>query len=186
MSFPVLFRTWSPRRTSTDNCTIVEAVLATCATPGIIAGVEIKGESGLPLRYGGSDLRWNNPVANVWEEAEVEFPSHTNEIEFVVSIGTGKESVIGIQTSSQIAEVLKKLARDCELASDNASRHCKSKGWKYIRLNVDGDLQDMAWKEWETHGGLVEIHTKSYLKKEEVNKELARLVLVPLDPPKTQ
>ena len=130
------------------------------------------GQAG-PISYIGADLRWNNPVKYVWQEAEVEFHGGGNAITWIVSIGTGKEEVISIQPS-KFAKVLEKIARDCEETSETASAHCDAMGWKYVRLNVDQGIQGMAWKEWGNHG-LIEQHTKFYLKKVEVDNKLQLL-----------
>ena len=172
--FPVRFRMWNPGENPTDNCTIIEAALATCAAPRIIAGVEIMGQVG-PISYIGADLRWNNPVGYVWQEARSEFLSCRNANTCIVSIGTGKERVIAIQPS-EFAECLKQIARDCEETSEMASKHCDAMKWKYVRLNVDQGIQGMAWKEWGEHGGLIEQHTRYYLQKIEVDNKLKLLL----------
>jgi len=173
MSFPVLFRMWNPG--PIDNCTVIEAALATCAAPGIIAGVNIKGQAGLYTRYIGADLRWNNPVMSVLDEATEEFPGRGK---MVVSIGTGKEGVIAIEhrKPTQLTETLKKIARDCEETSERASKHCDTMGWKYFRLNVDQGVQGLAWKEWDKHGSGIRAHTASYLKKIAAKEKLGLLM----------
>jgi len=173
MLFPVLFCMWDPR--PTDNCTVVEAALATCAAPGIIAGVAIKGQAGLYTRYIGADLCWNNPVKFVWQEATKEFPGRNK---VIVSIGTGKEGVIAIEhrKPTQLTETLKRIARDCEETSERASKHCDVMGWKYFRLNVDQGVQGLAWKEWDKHGSNILAHTASYLKKIAVKEKLGLLM----------
>jgi len=174
MSFPVIFHMWNPG--PIDNCTVIEAALATCAAPGIIAGVAIKGQAGLYTTYIGADLRWNNPAMSVLQKATKEFPGRGNLV--IVSIRTGKEGVIAIEhcESSQLTETLKKIARDCEETSERVSKHCDAMGWEYFRLNVDQGVQGLAWKEWDKNGSVIQVHTASYLRQIAVEEKLGLLV----------
>jgi len=173
---PIHFPTWNPtsRGFIRPNCTVMEAVRATCATPTIFKDVPILEEANIePLQYTGADLRWNNPVLHVWEEAKAEFTSLN--ISHIVSIGTGATGIIA--HGPDFSTTLKNIARDCETTYEEAAQMLRQEAPKieFIRLNVEQGLQDMSWKEWEKFG-VIKAHTEAYLQVQEVDQKLENLV----------
>ena len=173
---PIHFSTWSPitRGFIRPNCTIMEAVRATCATPKIFQDVPILEEANIePIGYTGADLRWNNPVLHVWEEAKAEFTSLN--ISHMVSIGTGATGIIA--HGPDYSKTLETIARDCETTYEEAAQMLRQEApkVKFLRLNVEQGLQDMSWKEWEKFG-VIKVHTEAYLQEHEVDKKLENLV----------
>ena len=181
MSRPVLFRTWTPSTSTAHSPTITEAVRATTATPPVFKVAEF----GQPIkqRYHGVDLRWNNPVEFVVEQATSLYPSQP--ISCVVSLGTGTRRVIGYAKPdpfqkllpTKLVRVLRQIATDCEYQSERMARRLNQPGRpnSYFRLNVDEGLQGVSLDEWNRQGD-VATHTMQYLNKHEIDQKVDQLV----------
>ena len=181
MSRPILFRTWTPSTNTAHNPTIIEAVRATTATPRVFKVAEF----GRPIkqRYLGVDLRWNNPVEFVVEQATSLYPGRP--ISCVVSLGTGTRRVIGYAKPdpfqkllpSELIRVLREIAADCEYQSERMAQRLNQPGRpnSYFRLNVDEGLQGVSLDEWNRQGD-VATHTMQYLNKHEIGQKLDQLV----------
>ena len=181
MSFPTLFRSWIPRANPSYNCTIIQAARATTAARIFFKAAKF-GDP--PQRYLDGELRCNNPVKYVVQEAGSLYPGR--QISCLLTLGTGAGQVIGLDESNalervfptKILKVLHAIARDCEqrsqeMASDLSSL---SNSTLYIRLNVDEGLRGLL-DEWRRLGD-VTTHTEQYLKKHEVGQRVDQLVQV--------
>jgi len=177
-SFPSLFRTWIPAANRTYDCTIVEAARATTADPTFFKGTEF----GEPIRltYLDGGLRCNNPVKYVIDEARSHFPDRL--ISCVISLGTGAANVIGLEGPDgflprKFIRILKAIAADCEICSEETARSSVAQSFSYFRLNVDQGLQTVSLAEWKKLEA-VNLHTLQYLRKHDVGEKVDRLVQV--------
>jgi len=174
-SFPSLFRTWIPPANRTYDCTIVEAARATTADPTFFKSIEF----GEPIRltYLDGGLRCNNPVKYVIDEARSHFPDRL--ISCVLSLGTGAANVIGLERpdATNFIRILKAIAADCEICSEETARSSAAQSFSYFRLNVDQGLQTVSLAEWEKLE-VVNLHTLQYLRKHDVGEKVNRLVQV--------
>ena len=179
---PIHFPTWESKdqKFKRVNCTIVEAICATCATPNIFQDTSITEEPQAdtrPIQYTGADLRWNNPVLDVWEEAKAAFTS--SNISHIVSIGTGATEIV--ERHSDLSKTLMDIAKDCEKEYEEAARLLLEEvpRIKFIRLNVQQGLQTMEWETQEY--GDIKVHTEAYLQEKEVDKKLDDIVTAHLE-----
>lgn len=183
MASPVLFRSWTPSKNPTYNCTIVEACRATTADMPIFPSIDI-GEPSLKETCIGGSLRCNNPVKYVLEEAESAFPNIP--ISCVTSIGAGMRDVIGMKEPNDSATawifyVLQGIATDCEFTSEDIAKTFSNKPGIYFRLNVDQGLQGVGLTDWEDMS-VVQTHTSQYLKVYDVDQKVTTLVNVLVGP----
>jgi hypothetical protein len=134
-------------------------------------------------RFVDGGLRCNNPVEQVLTEAHILF--HSRVVACVVSLGTGKPNVIGMDNQDvfqkifplKLLEVLKGIATDCEAISERmALRFTKLPNF-YFRLNVDQGLQHVSLEEWKKLTD-VEVHSCKYLESHDVDKKVDQLVQV--------
>ena len=183
MASPVLFRSYTPPKNPTYNCTVVEACRATTADMPIFPSIEI-GEPSLKETCIGGSLRCNNPVKYVLEEAESAFPN--TPISCVASIGAGMRDVIGMKEPNDSATawvlyVLQGIATDSEFTSEDIAKSFSKKPGIYFRLNVDQGLQGVGLTDW---GGLsvVNTHTSQYLRVSDVDQKVTKLVKVLIGP----
>ena len=181
VSFPSLFRTWTPTANQTYNCTIVEAARATSAAPTFFKSIEF-GEP-IKQRYLDGGLGCNNPVKHLVDEARSLYPNRL--ISCVISLGTGAPNVVGMERPdafqnllpTDLITVLKGIATDCEKISEQIARELSGQSILYVRLNVDQGLQGVSLAEWEKLKD-VQLHTVQYLQKYEVGQKVDGLVRV--------
>src|SRR5580704_4178335 len=88
-----IFRTYRVSKNESFDCTIWEAVRATMAAPSFFKGIDIGGP-GSKERFIDGGLGCNNPIAQVFEEAELVFPDRS--VACVISIVTGQAEMISI------------------------------------------------------------------------------------------
>ncbi|KDR66773.1 hypothetical protein GALMADRAFT_80462, partial [Galerina marginata CBS 339.88] len=175
-NIPVLFRTYKSHKVHL-NCKIWEAARATSAAPTFFKRVEIGRNQ--PFIDGG--LGRNNPSRVVLEEAEALFGAR--QIGCLVSIGTGKAKVTGIEKPglfqqiipTDVIDALKSIATDCENTHQDMLRHFARLPNTYFRLNVEQGMQGIKLSESEKLSN-VEAHTANYLADREVEPKLALLV----------
>jgi predicted acylesterase/phospholipase RssA len=181
MASPTLFRTWTPMKNASYNCTIVEVARATSAAPTFFKAISIGDE--IKERFVDGGLRCNNPISHVLAEAESLFPKRM--VACIVSLGTGKAEVIGMAAPDafqkilplNLIDVLKKIATDCEQDSErNAKLFTKFLNF-YFRFNVEQGLQKVSLAEWEKLSD-VKTHTDKYIEMHDVDKKVDQLVQV--------
>ena len=183
MNQPTLFRTWEANR-SHWNVTILEAARATCSMPGLFKVAEIVDGEAIET-FVDAGYRCNNPVYHVLGEAKTLTPTPS----YIVSLGTGLESIIEFPKPSALQRILptgliqvfKNIAQDCEKTAEEAAREFGAESDFYFRLNVERGMDSISLEEWEKSSEVV-THTKQYLRKHEVSKKVDKLVDV-LHPP---
>jgi len=168
MASPVLFRTYTARKNPSYNCTIVEGARATCATPKIFKSIDI-GPDYLRSTYIGGEWRSNNPSQFVLSEAD---DLLLQPISCLLSIGTGRINNLDFDHSSNLSQVLKHIAGDCETTHQRTAQQFKSD--VYFRLNVEQGLQ-ASWMDSKNLRD-VAAHTRQYLMEAEINQRVDLLV----------
>jgi len=154
-------------------CTIIEAGMATAATPLLFPPVKLQ-QSGAVFVDG--SLRRNNPIEEVINESDRIWPGHT--IGCVISIGTGRSAQTAIDGS------LSKLPGACIKAAlgaqNKAEEFIKSRtgrelyeSSKYFRFNVEQGLQHLKLDECRNFE-LIDASTVRYLKLSEVAAQITR------------
>ena len=119
-AFPVIFRTWIPQWTlnfEPHECTIFEALLATCMPKGIA----IASHYGIQSTFVVADLPWNNPLLSVWQEGNAEFGC--DKISCIVSIGAGVGSDLPIDSPSRLSDVLGRIRERQNVLSEASMEH---------------------------------------------------------------
>jgi hypothetical protein len=167
-NIPQLFRTYQSRELPLD-CKIWEAARATSATPALFERIEIGRAQ--PFIDGG--MGHNNPSRLVLEEANALFPSR--KLGCLVSIGTGQAGVISVEEPKAMIDTLKKIVTDCEATHETMRRLFTNFPDAYFRLNVDQGMQGIELSQLEKLS-IVEAHTKQYMKKNEVQKNIDSMV----------
>ena len=171
----MLFRTYESHETHPE-CKIWEAARATSAAPTFFKRIEIGRAQ--PFIDGG--VGRNNPSWVVLDEANTLFGARP--IGCLVSIGTGQVETVGIGKPgflrqiipTNVIDVLRAIAIDCEDTHEQMSRLFTQLPSTYFRLNVEQGMQGIKLSEWEDLSK-VEAHTTQYLRRKEVNEKLALL-----------
>ncbi|KAF8534124.1 acyl transferase/acyl hydrolase/lysophospholipase, partial [Trichophaea hybrida] len=154
-------------------CTIIEAGMATAATPLLFPPVKLQ-QSGAVFVDG--SLRRNSPIEEVINESDRIWPGPT--IGCVISIGTGRSAQTAIDGS------LSKLPGACIKAAlgaqNKAEEFIKSRtgrelyeSSKYFRFNVEEGLQHLKLDECRNFE-LIDASTVRYLKLSEVAAQITR------------
>ena len=164
-----LFRSYRTNEVSEHDCTIWEAVRATCAAPTYFSSIKIGPQSGKEEFIDGG-VGSNNPINELHEEADRLF-TQTREVACIVSLGTGVRNTIQVEQAHLLDRIVlprniikgfKKLALDSE-------RNAKMMGQKYaqvrglyFRLSVEKGLEKIRLADWEKLAE-VRTHTLAYL-----------------------
>ncbi|KAG8746921.1 hypothetical protein FRC10_003092 [Ceratobasidium sp. 414] len=161
-----LFRSYRSWRNEAPDCTIIQAVRATTARPGLFKPVEIE-ENHIKLPFADAGLGCNNPTALMLEEVSSIFPER--EVGCVISVGTGQAQVVSIPKSRRISwnsskdsiMALQRIATDCEQTAQVIEKRFLDTPNIYFRFNVEQGLQDTGMAEL---GRLPEIaaHARHY------------------------
>jgi len=167
-NIPQLFRTYQSHEVPL-NCKIREAARATSATPALFERIEIGRAQ--PFIDGG--MGRNNPSWLVLEEANALFPGR--KLGCLVSIGTGQGGVISVDEPKAMIDTLKKIVTDCEATHETMLRLFTNFPDAYFRLNVDQGMQGIELSQLEKLN-IVEAHTKHYMRRNEVEKNIDSVV----------
>jgi len=179
-AIPRLFRTYRVPKNQSFDCTIWEAARATTAAPTFFKAIEIGGP-GSKERFIDGGLGRNNPIGQVFEEAELVFPDR--HVACAISIGTGQAQTIAIPKPSLFQRILPfdvvnamvQIATHCERTAEETERRFKSSPNVYFRLNVEQGMQNVTLERWDRLGE-VATHTNQYLLKVEVDQKVGAAV----------
>lgn len=185
MAHAVRFRSYIVGRNDNFNCTIWEAVRATTASPLFFAPINIG--SLVQERFIDGGYRCNNPVAEVYSELRVAFPSRP--ITSLISIGTGHTKVIKVAESkplpknsksaksipSPVVDAWRAIVEDCEHVSSRFEEEHPGPNSIYTRLNVEQGMLDIALDEWAKLGETV-THTRMYLQEPRISQKVDNTV----------
>lgn len=169
MAHPRRFRTYRTRANASTNCRIWEAARATTAAPTFFKRIAIGEEGHAKEEFIDGALGYNNPAKEVLEEAKSFFGSD-RPVRCLVSIGTGHPGIIGLAKPdafqnimpTDLIQVLKKIATNCESTAKELAQRFEAVEKFYFRFNVTHGAEGISLEEWNKMGVLTE-HTKAYL-----------------------
>jgi hypothetical protein len=179
-AIPRLFRTYQVPKNQSFDCTIWEAVRATTAAPTFFKGIDIGG-LGSKERFINGSVGRNNPIMQVFEEAELIFPN--GHVVCAISIGTGQAKTTAIPKPtlfqrilpSDVVMAMVQIATNCERTAEETERRFKSSPNVYFHLNVEQGMQNVTLAQWDKLGE-VATHMNQYLLKVEVNQKVGAAV----------
>lgn len=169
-------RTYRVGSNQGPDCTIVEAVRATMATPGIFKP-KIITELGVDVKYIGGDLGCNNPTIQLLDEIGLLYPGLS--ISCMVSIGSGQTHSACVSESrryhrslpAQLSITIRNIAMDCEKTNQEAYKRFEGAAGVYYRFNVEHGMQDINQSNSnqfsEAHS-----HTLNYIKDASINARM--------------
>ena len=180
---PRLFRTYRAAKYPSPNCTIWEAVRATSAVPTFFPSIVIDGELCIDGGTGGH----NNPVQQVLQEAEINYPDRG--IACIVSIGAGQACTIGDPERGwfqralppTVVDTIRQIATDCDASAQDAARRFERTPGIYFRFNVQHGLQKVGLEQWERLDA-VKAHTGQYIRMVDIDIKLDAAVAVIVAP----
>ena len=173
---PTCIRTYTVSANQGPDCTIVEAVRATTATPGMFKRAVIE-ENGIAIPYVGGGLECNNPTDIALREVSLVFPDRP--IACVMSVGAGQLHSASIPDAriydallpSRLVPVIQRIATDCERTHQDLARRFEHTSGVYFRFSTDQGMQDVdqcsAARLPEVH-----VHTRQYLQDTSVNNRM--------------
>ena len=164
-----LFRSYVTKDIPEHDCTIWEAVRATCAAPTYFSSIKIGPESRKEDFIDGG-VGSNNPINELHEEAARLF-SKSREVSCILSLGTGVRGTIQVEETHLFDKILlprniikgfKKLALDSERNAKMMAQKYAQVRSLYFRLNVEKGLERIRLADWEKLAE-VRTHTLAYL-----------------------
>ena len=182
MAYPRRFRTYRVREHINANCAIWEAARATTAAPTFFERISI-GESGYVKEdFIDAGLGCNNPVLEVMDEAAGIF-GNSRPIGCIVSLGTGHPGIIGLAKPdtfqkllpTQLVDVLKRIATDCQNTARGMDRRFATVPDVYFRFDVTHGAGTISLEEWKRMGDVVS-HTRAYLQDVAVDRSIDTVV----------
>ena len=182
MAYPRRFRTYRVREHTSANCAIWEAARATTAAPTFFKRISI-GEPGyVKEEFVDAGLGCNNPVLEVMDEAASIY-GNSRPIGCVVSIGTGHPGIIGLAKPdtfqrflpTQLVDVLKRIATDCQNTARGMDRRFAKVPDVYFRFDVTHGAGTISLEEWKKMGDVVS-HTRAYLQDVTVDRSIDTVV----------
>ncbi|KAF8603736.1 FabD/lysophospholipase-like protein [Ceratobasidium sp. AG-I] len=173
---PTFIRTYRVAANQGPDCTIVEAVRATMATPGMFKTASIV-EQKIKSRYVGGGLGCNNATAHILAEVEVAFPGRP--LATVLSVGSGQlrsasvpdRSRLSQFLPSKLVQTLGSIAMDCEKTHQELSRRFEHTPNLYFRFNAEQGMQDIDQSDLARLPE-VRAHTQNYLKDAIINMRM--------------
>jgi hypothetical protein len=170
---PTLFRSYESSNNRAPDCTIVEAVRATTARPGLFKPVDIE-EHGIKLPFVDGGLGCNNPTACMLDEAKLIFPDRY--VGCIISVGTGQSETASVPIPAWMPrgltdtaiEAMGRIATDCERIAQDMYIRFQGTSSVYFRFNVEQGLQRIGMSDLNRLSEVV-AHTRQYSQQAEVN-----------------
>jgi len=166
-----MFRNYRLPDKVTPNITIVEALRAAWATPGLVTPVFIGPEGG-----GGYAVSAVNGFANPIQQIIKEIYNvcgKESRISCLLSLGSGYRGVISLRDEGTAMHIGTQMTMDCEAVADEVYRRLESLG-VYHRLSVDHGLE--GWNRFGVDLGSIKSHVDAYLSKKENNNKMDRCI----------
>lgn len=175
-SIPTCIRTYRVAAHQGPDCTIVEAVRATTATPGMFKQAWIE-ENHVKQAYVGGGLGCNNPAAQALAELEIAFSGRP--LSTFLSVGSGQLRSAHMPARSRLLslfpsdlyEVVQTIATDCERTNQELSGRFSLTENVYFRFNTEQGMQDIDQSD-PARLSEVQAHTRSYLQEASVSSRI--------------
>jgi hypothetical protein len=172
---PVRLRTYPVDMNSVPDCTIVEAVRATFAVPGLFEPVVVTELGGIEVSYSG--LGSYNPTGLLLDEVALVFPN--GHITCVTSIGAGHTKTAGTPwlgyCQSMRLTYTARSATDCERVEQEMLVRFQDTPGIYFRFCIEKGMQDVGLTDWKKLSKGV-VHARSHLATPESGARMAELV----------
>lgn len=177
---PTCIRTYPVSANQGPDCTIVEAVRATTATPGMFKRAIIR-EHGIDIPYVGGGLECNNPTDIALRELSSVFPNRP--LACLMSVGAGQLHSASIPHAriydgflpSRLTEVVQRVATDCERTHQDLAQRFEHTSNVYFRFSPDQGMQDIDQYN-AARLSEVQTHTRQYLQDVSVNSRMQEAV----------
>ncbi|KAG8722151.1 hypothetical protein FRC09_006729 [Ceratobasidium sp. 395] len=145
----ILFRSYISSENQAPDCTIIQAVRATTAHPGLFKPANIE-DRGITLSFIDAGLGCNNPAARMLDEAKLVFQNQ--HVGCVISVGTGQTQPPSLPAYKRIsrvlsddsAQALQRIATDCEQTAQQLQVRFRDTPNTYFRFNIEQGLQDIG------------------------------------------
>ena len=182
MAYPRRFRTYGVREHTSANCAIWEAARATTAAPTFFERIYIGEPGSVKEEFVDAGIGCNNPVLEVMDEAACIF-GNPRPVGCIVSIGTGHPGTIGLVKPdtfqrflpTQLIDVLKRIATDCQNTARGMDRRFATMPNVYFRFDVAHGAGTISLEEWKKMGDVIS-HTKAYLQDVAVDRSIDAVV----------
>ncbi|KAF8595922.1 FabD/lysophospholipase-like protein [Ceratobasidium sp. AG-I] len=165
--FTPAIRSYKVPKNQGPECTIVEAVRATTATPGIFKPKVIM-EHGIKITYMDAGLGCNNPSERLLPETDLVFPGDS--VATIISVGAGQQHTISIPSPSPFVPAsknnsfaaVKAIATDCEDINQRVSERFRGTKNVFFRFNAEQGMQDIDRAD-ATRLAEIRVHTRNYM-----------------------
>lgn len=169
-----IFRNYASRQSSV-NCTLVDALCASIATPPLFDPVPIGPRLRQQTFIGGA-VGYYNPTRELLKEAKAAYGDEQR-LAVLLSLGCGLPPTLSLKSAASLSvnieTLVKYIATDCErIARELSSQLVEVDA--YIRLNVTRGLEDIVFDDWSCMG-LIEDYTKTYLETTSVSQAIIKL-----------
>ncbi|KAH8797324.1 hypothetical protein DL96DRAFT_1825321 [Flagelloscypha sp. PMI_526] len=171
---PVVLRAYRSRSSSVQ-CTLLEALLATLAYQEILPPVPL-GE-GISELFAATSMEHCNPTAALLEEVPSIFRSKS--VSVIVSIGSGNPSPVVLEGQEGLNNTFLNPAKSCRVVSQNIGSQFPQHPGVITRLDVDGfDLSELL------QAGKAISYSRAYLLRKETQASMDQLVYSLIKKPK--
>ena len=182
MAYARRFRTYRVHKHTSANCAIWEAARATTAAPTFFERIYIAEPGQIKEEFIDPGLGCNNPVLEVLDEAAAIF-GDTRRLGCIVSIGTGHPGTIGLAKPTtfqkilptQLVDVLKMIATDCQKTARSMDRRFANVSDVYFRLDAVHGVGTIHLEEWKKMGDVIS-RTRGYMQDLTVNRSIDTIV----------
>jgi hypothetical protein len=160
-----MFRNYQSPQQSGTEVTLVEALRAAWATPGLIAP-KLVGPTGREEELVSAVNGFNNPIQEAIKEAYTTFGPDAR-IACLLSLGSGQRGVISLDEKDVTP---RKLGMQMVTDSDIVAEEVRKRIGRlriYHRLSVDRGLE--GWELFRRGFGVIKSHVDAYLSKDAVN-----------------
>jgi hypothetical protein len=162
------FRNYQSPQQITQDITIIDALRATWAAPGILPSIPI-GPKGREQMVMSAGTRFANPIREVIKEAYHIFGAES-QISYILGLGSGFRGFIAVDDGGKITGGS---SMDCERVARDIKRSL-AKLKVYYRLSVDRGLE--GWESFQGGFGAMKSHVDEYLGRDEISRTMDQCI----------
>lgn len=169
-----MFRNYRSPQQATSDATLVQALRASWATPGVVSSIFV-GRKGLEEELVSAVNGFANPTQEAIKEAYSIFGPDTR-IACILSLGSGQRGVISLGEDN---DSLQDLGTRMITEGDNMAEEVRKRIGRlrvYYRFSVDRGLE--VWDMQRQGFGMIKSHVDAYLSKDVVNANLEECLSV--------
>jgi hypothetical protein len=162
------FRNYESPQQITEDVTLIEALRATWASPGVLPPISI-GPKGCGEMVMSAGNGFANPIREIIKEAYHIFGARAK-LSCLLSLGSGFRGVVALDNGRNITHGV---CIDCDRVSREVKRGIARLNI-YYRLSVDHGLE--RWDQFRPEFGTMKSHVDDYLGRDEPSNDLDRCV----------